>query len=410
MYSKSLTKQKMPLLEFLFAVCLFALYLLPSVSIGSTTFLMVLLVYCVYMAVANSNMLSLVAVFLLLIAALAMFYSLLTDTSSIAQGVANREYKQFISKFYQYLSLYFPALLFIRISKSATDKQKKILAIIGVALMVYVIITTWIYLLENPDATREWENFAENSEEGVANYYFIYAIPIIISTISILMMRAKLPMRLASVALITAGIVFLVNAQYTLSILIALVGLMIQIFRNIRSNGGKLLFLFLLGLFVVFLPDILAFVIDIIPSRQVTERLSEIRAFLMGSGAGGYNLNGRLTLYGRTVEAFFDSPIWGNRHLDFDGHATFLTVLSDTGLLGAVPFYALLVYTCKNIKKQLPTCRVQFNVIIAMFVMMGLTNPIHASMPLGFATWFLAPLMIQLIFKEKSQNEKSLEN
>ena len=78
--------------------------------------------------------------------------------------------------------------------------------------------------------------------------------------------------------------------------------------------------------------------------------------------------------------------------------------------LGGIPFYALLVCVCKNIKKQLPNCRAQFNVIIAMFVMMGLTNPIHASMPLGFAAWFLAPPMIQLFFKEKSQNEKSLES
>ena len=102
------------------------------------------------------------------------------------------------------------------------------------------------------------------------------------------------------------------------------------------------------------------------------------------------------------------SPLWGHRQLGFDGHATFLTVLADTGIIGGIPFFALLSSIYKRVKAQLTNGIPQFKVIFIMFIMMGLTNPIHASFPLGLAVWFLAPLTIELIFKEDYSHEKKL--
>lgn len=399
-----LSSKKLPIWEILLIIYLFVAYLVPSFSLGSTMLLLLLLVYCVYMVFIDPDMFTAVVVPLLLIAFLAAAYALLTDASSIAEDVSNRELKRFISKLYQYVSLYFPALLFVRINRIATKTQKQIFAAVGIILMVYVIITTWLFLLENPDATRHWDDFDENAELDVANFYFVYAVPIIISATSIIMLKYKNFVRYLSLVLVIVGIVFLVNAQYTLAILIAIIGVLFQVFRHIKTTLYKIIYLLIILAFAIFLPQILAFAIRIIPSEQVSIRLSEIRAFLTGEGADGYNLNSRLTLYGDTLVAFFRSPIIGNRKLDFDGHATFLTVLSDTGILGGIPFYALLVVICMRVQKYMGTYKQQFGVIIMMFVMMGLTNPIHASLPLGFVTWFLAPLTMQLTLKEDLTN------
>ena len=399
-----LSRKKLPFWEILLIIYLCVAYLVPSFSLGSTMLLLLLLVYCVYMVFIDPDMFTAVVVPLLLIAFLAAAYALLTDASSIAEDVSNRELKRFISKLYQYVSLYFPALLFVRINRIATKTQKQIFVAVGIALMVYVIISTWLFLLENPDATRHWDDFDENAELDVANFYFVYAVPIIISATSIIMLKYKNFVRYLSLVLVIVGIVFLVNAQYTLAILIAIIGVLFQVFRHIKTTLYKIIYLLIILAFAIFLPQILAFAIRIIPSEQVSIRLSEIRAFLTGEGADGYNLNGRLTLYGDTLVAFFRSPIIGNRKLDFDGHATFLTILSDTGILGGIPFYALLVVICKRVQKYMGTYKQQFGVIIMMFVMMGLTNPIHASLPLGFVTWFLAPLTIQIVLKEDPTN------
>lgn len=405
-----LSRSKLPIWEILLILYLFVAYLLPSFSIGSTMLLLLLLAYCVYIVFIDPEMFSVVVIPLLLIVFLAAAYALLTDASSIAENVSSRELKRFISKLYQYLSIYFPAILFVRVNRISTDGQKKLFIGVGIALMVYVIITTWLFLLENPDATRHWDDFDENAEQDVANYYFVYAVPIIISAISIFMLKYRGFVRYLSLALVVVGIIFLVNAQYTLAILIAIIGVLIQVFRHLRSTLNKILFLLAIVAMFIFLPQILLYAIRIIPSVQVTIRLREIYAFLTGQGADGYNLNSRLTLYGDTLKAFFRSPIIGNRKLDFDGHATFLTVLSDTGIIGGIPFYALLIAICKRVQQYMGSHKQQFSVIIIMFVMMGLTNPIHASLPLGFVAWFLAPLTIQLILQEGSDNVKALEN
>ena len=399
-----LSSKKLPFWEILLILFLFALYLVPSFSMGSTMLLLLLLAYCVYIVLIDSEMFSPVVVPLVLIMLLAAAYAMLTEASSIAENVSDREFKRFISKIYQYTTIYFPAILFVRIHRIASLKQKKFFAGVGILLMVYVIITTWLFLLENPGATRHWEDFDENAEQDVANYYFVYAVPIIISTISILMLKYKGFVRYLSLVLVIVGIVFLINAQYTLAILITLIGVFVQVFRHIKTALYKTLFLIAVIAISFFLPQILSYAIRIIPSEQVSIRLSEIRAFLTGQGADGYNLNSRLTLYGDSLKAFFRSPIIGNRKLDFDGHATFLTVLSDTGILGGIPFYGLLVAICRKVLQQMGRHKQQFGVIILMFVLMGLTNPIHASLPLGFVTWFLAPLTMQLTLKEDPTN------
>ena len=222
-----LSSKKLPIWEILLIIYLFVAYLVPSFSLGSTMLLLLLLVYCVYMVFIDPDMFTAVVVPLLLIAFLAAAYALLTDASSIAEDVSNRELKRFISKLYQYVSLYFPALLFVRINRIATKTQKQIFAAVGIILMVYVIITTWLFLLENPDATRHWDDFDENAELDVANFYFVYAVPIIISATSIIMLKYKNFVRYLSLVLVIVGIVFLVNAQYTLAILIAIIGVLL---------------------------------------------------------------------------------------------------------------------------------------------------------------------------------------
>lgn len=399
-----LSSKKLPFWEILLILFLFALYLVPSFAMGSTTLLLLLLAYCVYIVLIDSEMFSPVVVPLVLITLLAVAYAMLTDASSIAENVSDREFKRFISKLYQYTTIYFPAILFVRIHRIATPKQKKFFASVGILLMVYVIITTWLFLLKNPEATRHWEDFDENAEQDVANYYFVYAVPIIISTISILMLKYKGVVRYLSLALVIVGIIFLVNAQYTLAILITLIGVLFQVFRHIKTALYKTLFLVVIVAISFFLPQILAYAIRIIPSTHITIRLREIHAFLTGQGADGYNLSSRLTLYGDTLKAFFRSPIIGNRTLGFDGHATFLTVLSDTGILGGIPFYFLLAAICRKVLQQMGSHKQQFGVIILMFALMGVTNPIHASLPLGFVTWFLAPLTIQMFLKEDPTN------
>ena len=404
-------KNKLATLEFVFIILLFAIYLLPNVSIGSTILMGILVVYSVYIFFFDRGMYDMVVTMLLLIAMLAVAYAMLTDANSIAQTVSNRTLKRFISKFYQYICLYFPAILFVHVNRKASLKQKRLLMIISIVMIAYVMFTTWMFLLENPNATREWENFEDNADKGVANYYFIYAIPMVISVITACYVKLKGYARFVSVFAIIASLIFLVNAQYTLSVLISIIGILVQIFQSMRKKTSRVFFVLFVILLIPFVPMLLKIAMENIKSEQMTIRLSEVYDFLTGKGAGGYNLNGRFTLYWRTIKAFFESPIIGNRNLPFDGHATFLTVLSDMGVVGGAPFYTLVCVAVNRINRELGERKLQFLSVVFMYVLMGVTNPIHASQPLGLATWFVAPLMIETIFMNEGEgNNETLGN
>ena len=43
----------------------------------------------------------------------------------------------------------------------------------------------------NPDITRSWDDNIETASENVAGYYFVYAIPIVVSVLVMLVIKAK---------------------------------------------------------------------------------------------------------------------------------------------------------------------------------------------------------------------------
>ena len=72
-----LSSKKLPFWEILLILFLFALYLVPSFSMGSTMLLLLLLAYCVYIVLIDSEMFSPVVVPLVLIMLLKLMVSLI---------------------------------------------------------------------------------------------------------------------------------------------------------------------------------------------------------------------------------------------------------------------------------------------------------------------------------------------
>jgi hypothetical protein len=196
---------------------------------------------------------------------------------------------------------------------------------------------------------------------------------------------------------------FLLQASYTLAILIAGLGLLMQIFLSFRSPVTKILFLVVAVIGAFFIPDLLLFISNNAPSSNMSVRFRELYSFFTSGDTSGYNLNGRLTLYRMSIEAFFNSPIIGNRNLNFDGHATCLTVLSDTGIVGGIPFYYLLFSMNKRMKALLSENAINFLPAFFCLLLMGFSNPIHNSLSLAFAVWFIVPLIIDTLIKQEGE-------
>ena len=399
-------KDGLPLIDLAAVIFFSAYYILPSFNGSFNRWLALFagIAYFGYVLIKDRKVgISFISIFTA-VTVIAFAFLILTDTKTISETASNRILKVFLSKFSQYFFMYLPGLLLIRVLKTANKEQKNLMLLLLVAFNVIVLYNTFTVIMENPDAIRHWEEFADMEDENIGNYYFVYSVPIIITGLSVCMARLKGFKKLICLGMIAVLFVFLLLASYTLAILIAALGLIMQIFLSLKSPITKILFIVAAVIGIFFVPDLLLFISENAPSGNMSIRFKELYSFFTAGDSSGYNLNGRLTLYKMSIEAFLNSPIIGNRSLSFDGHATFLTVLSDTGIIGGIPFYYLLFSMNKRMKAFLGENARNFLPAFFCLLCMGFSNPIHNSLPLAFSVWFIVPLIINtLINKEREK-------
>ncbi len=399
-FAGNVAETKMSLPELAVIIFLACYYLLPSFSVG-INFVVPLFVVLLYMACISNNEPKTAKAFALLVfcsIVISVLYLVLTNTSSISATASNLALKRLLSKFNQNIMFFSPVFISERIIKKATHKQKKYITLFFCFIFAYVIINTTIELFNNEAATRAWANFEEQNENDVGTYAYIYAVPIVTTAFVSLVFKTKITLYKTLLIIATVAlIVFLVMAQYTLALIIAIIGIVLQVNKNLEKQTTKIMLWMVMIFMTLFLSRIINFFASIIPLQQVSERLYEIADFFESGDATGYNLNGRLTLYWKTIVAFFKSPIVGNQSLGFDGHATLLTIPADIGIFGAAAYYVILKNARAHVRDFLDKSDKQFISAFICLVCMGFTNPIHSALPLAFASWVVVPMIIYTI-------------
>ena len=391
------SNQKLSLLDWIVLVGFASYYLLPSVSV-KIGILQILLIGIIYILISthfkvSKEVLRYFAIFVII----GLLYALLVDAADISRTASNLYIKKFYSKFYQLFMMFFPLYLLNKVRLKATNCQKNILIIMSLLLILYVEMTTRTALEMDANVTRSWGNYSEELRSlNIGHYGFVYSIPVVIALMLIAFFKSKsMLIKLTTIALIVTQMSFLLIAQYTLSVFATIIGmLLILMIQNSGSRKIVIMSLIMIGLLPL-VPTLIKLAADAVPSKSMSIRLYEVYSlFTIGDGSG-YNLSGRMDLYGKSIMAFLRSPIWGNRRLDFYGHATFLVIPAMLGLLGAVPFYHTYFHSYKKIKESLGENGRQFMPVFAILLFVGFTNPIDAALPLMFVTWFLAPLVIE---------------
>ncbi len=397
----NIRRHKMHFAELIIMIFFSAYFIMPKmhVVVPFLAFLLIALIYTIVNSYIDPKVRRYILIYIVLFALYSLLYLLLTETKTIT---SNELYglKRFFSKFYQVYCTFFPILLYYRIWKKTNKQQQLLLLGINLLLIAYVCINTWSELELYADITRSNEAIENNSLNNVGGYYFVYLIPFIILGFTYLCYNVRVKYRFIIIPVILFLFVFLFKAQYTLSVLITVLGIILLVYKNIHDKRAKVIFVYLGFISLMLLPLFLQFLIDNISSEDMRARLGEIRTFLLSGDTSGYNMSTRISLYGDSILAFLRSPIYGNRSLDFDGHATLLTVLSDLGLLGGIPYYYL-IFSSKNKMCLLMESRAwTFKIVFIMLLCMGFTNPIHSSTQIAWGAWLLVPLLIHYISKK----------
>lgn len=381
-------------------------YILPKVSYFTNPIipLVISLVYLFLISINDKIIAKKFFILLCLVLFISMLYFLLTDTQTINKNVDYYNIKRFYSKFNQIYFSFFPSILSYRVFKCSSFINKKKIVLFSIFLIVFVLYNSISKLLIDPDLVRNWDNFNKLSSINVGSYTFVYSISVISVLTTLFIINVKsINIKVVSIIFYLICIFYLILAQYTLSILISIIGTFLIIFRIYKNKYQIMLILFFL-FFLPFIPYAIKLILPYINSRDIHNRLYEIISFLNGNGLG-FNMLGRLSLYIRSIQSFIHSPIIGNRYLGFDGHSTFLTILSDLGIMGAVPYFYLFIVNKKQNSKLLQDYGVYFNSIFSVYLLIGLTNPIHSAFNLSFSVWFLVPVFISYL-KEGLEDKK----
>lgn len=391
--------QNMFIFEIIIVIFFFAYYLLPAVSsaISFMSALFLGLGYLAFIFIREPKWRRQIFVFLIAVVTISVMYYMLTDTSTISSSVSNYGLKSVLSKINQYFMMFFPACLLIRIYTKASYKQRRFLYLVAMVMFTVVMVNTFTELLINDRASKDWSEFATQNENNVGTYSFVYAIPMLITALTSLLYTLKgIGKKIIIVGIIVFLFVFLLAAQYTLALLMSILGIALQISANIKSATFKILLWLFFASILFIMPMILEAMANAIESEQIATRLKELSAFFGSGDASGYNLNGRLELYWKAILAFFKSPIIGNRRLGFDPHATLLSVPADIGVLGISLLIMLIVKSKKYVSQIMGNRTKQFVPVVWCLIFMGLTNPIHNAFTALFATWLLAPMIINI--------------
>lgn len=401
------SNQKLSLLDWIVLVGIASYYVLPSVSV-KVGILQIIFISIVYILIStqfkvSKEILRYFVVFVLI----GLLYALLVDATDISSTASNLFLKKFYSKFYQLFMMFFPLYLLKIVRLKATNHQKNILIIVIFLLILYVEMTTRTALEINANVTRSWGNYSDElRSQNIGHYGFVYSIPAVITLMLIAFFRYRsVLIKLIIVMLIVTQMGFLLIAQYTLAVFATIIGM--SLFLMIHYSGSKKIVIMCMVMICLLpvVPSLIKLAADAVPSESMSIRLYEVYSlFTIGDGSG-YNLSGRMELYRKSIIAFLRSPIWGNRSLDFYGHATFLVIPAMLGLLGAIPFYYIYFHSYKKIKKSLRENGQQFMPIFAILLFVGFTNPIDAALPLMFVTWFLTPLVIEQLSRGNNYTE-----
>jgi len=363
--------------------------------------------YCFFLAFWKKDESKAIICGLFLILFITLCFLILTDTATIG-NVSNRGIKIFVSKYSQFFQMSFPAVLFIRTMKCASINQIKAFVFSGLLLCVLVSYSALKLTEIDPEILHQTDaSFAAELGFNIAGYYFIYSFCFIAITCLVIFKSVKNKLvRSFSLLLIAFSIYFLFKSQFSLSIVTTAISCFYFFFKFAKSQSTRLVLVFSCFVFILLAPAVFNTISNISSGMLIKERMSEMSQFFTtGKSNKESDLGIRLDLYWRSIKAFVSSPIWGNRHVDFDGHATWLTVPCDLGIIGAYPLYKLMTGCGQLISKYSQRYAAYMKPLFCQILLMGFTNPVHSAPSNFIMLWYLCPLAIILFLRQEKTYE-----
>lgn len=399
--------------ELVFIIMIIIVFIHPLVNMmfSFTSILFIELIYTLFVIKRDVSLQKMIILNILLVVLIAIMYTFFTSGVVVSDAVSNKHLKTFVTTFSQYFNIFFPIVLFTRVNSFATIKQKRILYFIFLFIYLLVSFLTLKEISENPRIAKMGMGQSEEVNGAtVGGYVFVISVPFLVVSFAFLLKSIQRKIvKLFFIFLILFFLYFLIKAQYSISFLAALIGLSSVLYLN-SNKVLRVVLLFFLPVLFLMIPIMLNSFIDILDDGDTKLRMQELYVFFTTGDMGEDDLNARIQLYRMAIEAFFDKPIFGNYHLNFNSHSTILEMFAANGLLGGIVLLVLFINSFSYIR-YITGLKSAFTPLVWTFLFIAFTNPIHSSLPINMVMWFYSPLVYTLFMIEyKVESGSDLEN
>ena len=314
-----------------------------------------------------------------------------------------------INRCVSFFSTISPIIMYELIKKESRGIRIAFLIFISLIFIADFFIAYQYLEITGAEKLRDAEDLGDEFYIMKFAFNLCYAISLIIPAFCGLFyeLKGRVILRTLMVAILLGLFIFLLRAQFMTAILVALIGVFLEIvYRKGLSLIRSSIIVLLVGGASLYL--ILPFAIQQLRDngeyQTVLIRLVEIESVLTGNISQASDFNERSNLTTKSFSTFIENPILGvnykldpKRHVSEQGignHAAWVDFLAKFGFCSIFIFYFLFV-SSKRQKKEIGS-----PVPMIMFFFLGFFNPLFLF-PQMCAAYLLNPLMYGLLKIQK---------
>ena len=295
-----------------------------------------------------------------------------------------------------------PVFVGVIIVANKMDYLVRVLVPVIILLYAITAATTYIGLLQFPDASRimaaDSTAYIKYFPRNIGSFNFIYSLTLLHPLIICVLKEKKHLILSFAFTIISAMAVF--KSDYTTAALLFLISCIAYFFPSRTSNNRVRAWGLLLSLAIVvlifFVPTILDGLAEVSFLYDSSDKLRDVANILRGGNASDVATKARIRVYERSWNTFLEYPFWGatvKNANSVGGHSFFLDILAKWGILG-FSLVGVLYFFFRRLHRRIcggATVSYYAFLFMCMIVIICILNPHAWLFELGFA----APVFLQ---------------
>lgn len=313
----------------------------------------------------------------------------------------------------EFVALYIPAAMLFYYNKTLDFRWSRTVLFVAIIVLVWTTISTAIIDSQSPGIVRYAHSMMQQGLEdvsafsgfyrmGMSNYILPHAVPVLIPAFAIVLRDKdlKFKQKLLPIGILASLMMLLYFGGATGPMLIGIAVLIVSFFIKPGSTKGFWGALILVSVIVLPLllnDELMLSLLEWLDDLMGNEGFFHYKVItfqdtiVYGSATG--DVEQRQGLYAKGIAGFFENILIGSNG-DIGGHSVILNRLGSLGLIGFIPYVAVLVVLSKKAIKMLPAnYRVYFYLGSFAAFMMLLSKGI-ASWELYFFWFVVLPFAI----------------